>query len=100
MILQLQTGIQNYLITASKTAKPERLHINENLFPIRKTFIYVLCKAKKQLPHIISGSTSMNGNVYVWIKPLNSSDPNSRHTKMTVNTHASLDKFCQQDNKL
>ena len=58
--------------------------------------MYVLRKAKKEFPTKVSGCTSLNRNVYVWIKSPNPNAANASDTRMMVNTYASLDKFCTQ----
>ena len=58
---------QNTMNTC-KTAKPERIFINENLSQARNSIMYILREAKKDFPCIISGYNSMDGYVYAWIK--------------------------------
>ena len=87
---------KNDLIATSKRIRADGIYLNESLSPIRKTIMYVLRKAKKEFPTKVSGCTSLNGSVFVWIKPPNPNAANATDTRMMVNTYSSLDKFCTQ----
>ena len=86
------SDIKNDLITSSKRVKADGVFICENLSPIRKSIMYVLRRAKREFPDIVSGATSINGNVFVWIKSRNA----SRDTRMLINNYNSLDRFCTE----
>ena len=49
------------VISASRTAKPSDFFINESLTPMRQTIAYVLRKAKREFPNIVSGSATLHG---------------------------------------
>lgn len=88
--------IKNDILTACKTRKPERIYINENLSPARNTIMYVLRKAKKDFPNIVSGYNSMDGNVYAWINPPNMNASGARASRMQINDYNKLSHFCTE----
>ena len=79
---------------AIKAIKPNGLYLNENLSPTRNSIMYVLRKVKKDFPDKVSGCRSIDGNVYVWVKPPNPSAHDARNARMQVNSFQKLDKFC------
>ena len=74
--------------------KPSKFFVNEFLTPARQTISYVLRKAKKEFPHVISGSTSFDGKVFVWVKPPNPDAPRARDLRVEVSSHSKLMDFC------
>ena len=81
------------ILKAAKTVKPENLYINESLTPVRRTIHYVLRKARKKYPEKITGISTLDGKVIVYVKP-NRANRNSRDIKFIINSRAKLDKFC------
>ena len=57
-------------------------------------YIYVLRGAKKMIPGKISGFSSTNGTVQVWVKPPNPSAVGARNTRTILDTHSALEEFC------
>ena len=47
---------------------PDDLYINEVLTPTRNTIMYVLPKAKKDFPVLVSGYCTNEGSMHVWCK--------------------------------
>ena len=84
------------LLNACRKKKPENLFVNEFLTPPRQSIAYVLRKAKKEFPSIISGSTSFDGKVFVWVKPPNAEAPGARAARQCVNSYSSLVDFCSK----
>ena len=82
------------LMKACKSVKPPRLYVNESLTPTRNAILYGLRQAKKKFPDRISGYGSIDGKVFVWIKPANSNAPNMRNSKMFVNNKIRFDALC------
>ena len=72
---------KNDLISAAKTAKPDDLFVSENLTPTRQKIAYALRPAQRKFYSIFSGTNTMNGIPYVWIKPTGWAPgvPSSRH---------------------
>ena len=87
---------KNDLISASRTAKPTDFFINECLTPQRQTISYVLRRAKREFPNLISGSNSFDGKVYVWVKPPNPNAPGAKDLRHAINNHARLLDFCNK----
>ena len=81
------------IMKAAKTVKPENLFINESLTPVRQTIHYVLRKAKKKFPEKISGISTFDGKIMVYVKPLRPSR-NSRDIKFIINSRSKLETFC------
>ena len=84
------------IMLACRTMKPEKLFINECLSPIRNSIMYVLRRAKKDFPLIVSGCNSIDGNVYVWINPPNPNAPGAKASRMQVNDFQKLSQFCDK----
>ena len=70
------------------------VYVNESLTPTRNAILYGLRQAKKKFPDRISGYGSIDGKVFVWIKPANSNAPNMRNSKMFVNNKIRFDALC------
>lgn len=81
------------IISACRQLRP-KMFVNESLTPIRNTIMYGLRKAKRDHPDKISGCSSIDGRVMVWIKPLNESTPGARDTRMFVNSREKLELLC------
>ena len=84
------------ILKACRTVKPPNFFANEHLTPQRQTIAYVLRKCKRQFPHIISGTTTIEGKNYVWLKPPNPAARGARDTRMAINTHSRLVDFCNK----
>ena len=82
------------ILNTCRKRKPEKFFINEFLTPQRQTISFVLRKARKEFPNIVSGSTSFEGKIFVWVKPPNPDAPGARDSRMAVNTHEKLVEFC------
>ena len=83
------------VISSSRTKKCTDLYVNEFLTPQRQTIAYVLRKAKKECPNIVSGSSSIDGKNFVWIKSPNPSVPGARDIRQCVTNHSRLVEFCE-----
>ena len=86
--------MKNDLIKACKGVKPKNLFINENLTPTRTSTLYGLRQARKKHPNIVAGCGSYNGRVYVWVKPPKPNTPDSKNTKIFVNSRDKFIDFC------
>ena len=82
------------LLSLARKQKPKDLYVNENLTAPRQTITRVLRKAKRDYPNKISGYTTVDGSINVWVKPPNPDAPNS---KVTINTLARLENFCLKE---
>ena len=88
--------IKNDLFTASRRSKPDQFFINECLTPQRQTISYVLRRAKREFPTIVSGSATFDGKVYAWVKPPNPNAPGAKDLRHAVNNHSRLLDFCNR----
>ena len=92
-LVRFTTKLQiNDLISASRTAKPDDLFVSENRTPTRQKIAYTLRQAKKKFPSIVSGTNTMNGVPYVWIKPTGRATGGSS-TRHNIVSHATLKRF-------
>ena len=82
------------LLASARQMKIENLYVNECLTPQQRTIGFVLRKLKKDYPARISGSTTIDGKHYVWMKSQNSSTQNARNTKIPIGTIEKLRGFC------
>ena len=81
------------LLAAARRVKPNNLYINESLTAQRQTICFALRKAKKDYPNKISGVSTVDGRVFVWVKPPNAQD---RAPRFQVNSFLALEDFCQR----
>ena len=82
------------ILNRARKKKPEDLFINECLTPMQQTISYVLRKAKRDFPNIVSGSTTFDGKNFVWIKAPNPAARGAKDTRTQVSTHRRLEEFC------
>ena len=87
-------NIKTDILTACRRVKPANFFINEFLTPQRQTIAFVLRKAKKELPNIVSGSTTFEGRNFVWVKPPNPSAPGAKDSRVAINSYSRLVEFC------
>ena len=81
------------VLSSARKMKIENLFVNESLTPQQRTIGYVLRRARRDRPDRISGSTTVDGKHYVWIKPVNSSAPASKNNKLLIGTIEKLRRF-------
>ena len=84
------------VLSAARRTKANNFFINESLTPVRQTIAFILRKAKREFPSIISGSSSLDGKNYVWINPPNPSAPGAKAVRHAVHTHDRLVNFCNK----
>ena len=82
------------LIIASRNQPPSTslLYISESLTPRRSSILYALRRMKRTHPTLVTGCTSIDGNVYAFTNP---SSPGTRNVRHLLNDHTSLVKFCR-----
>ena len=91
-----QRSTKNDILAASRKLKLPDLFTNESLTPVRQSISYVLRKAKKEFPQIISGTSTRDGRVFVWMKPPN---PDARPVRRPINNRQQLEEFCDRSLK-
>jgi len=84
--------LKHELLTTTKSRRPANFYINGNLTPKRGKILYAR-KAKKNFPSLISGCNSVEGKVFIYVKP-SKSDPSARNTRVSINTYDGLKDFC------
>ena len=82
------------VLSSARKGKPSDLFINECLTPCQQTISYVLRKAKKEFPNIISGTTTFEGKNFVWVKPPNPDARGAKDLRLKISTHQKLVDFC------
>ena len=88
---------RNDVLISCKRSRVDGIFVKEDLTSTRNSIMYILRRAKRDFPDKISGCSSRNGNVYVYVKgnSQNASNEN-RSQRILVNTFARLDKFCTE----
>ena len=81
------------VLNAVKKRKPTGIYVAESLTPSKQKMTHALHKAKKQFPTKISGYTTVDGTVYAWIVPPNSSAPGARNSRVKIDNMARLEKL-------
>ena len=82
------------VLAAARRVKPEDLYVNESLTPIRQNIMFALRRAKREHPNLISGTSTIEGSVYVWVKPPNPEAQGARAVRHKINSLAKLEDFC------
>ena len=84
------------IMYACRQMKPP-YYVNESLTPTRSAIMYVLRKAKREHPDVVSNARTLDGNVHVWVHSNNdSNNSNRKFIKTTINTRQKLDDFLQE----
>ena len=87
-----QRSTKNDILSAARKLRRPQFFANESLTPPRQTIAYVLREAKKEFPNIISGCSTRDGHVCVWMKPPN---PDARAVRHNINNKKHLEDFCR-----
>ena len=87
-------NMKSDVINAARKQKVQNFYVNECLTPTQRTIGFVLRKAKRQFPEIISGSTTFEGKHHVWTKAPNPTARGARDTKHIISSYDRLEKFC------
>ena len=82
------------IFEACRAVKPKNFFVNESLTPTRNCCAYGLRQAKKRFPNIVAGYGSLDGKVYVLIKPPNPNAPNAFYSRMWINTKTNFIDLC------
>ena len=82
------------ILQAARRVKPTEVFINESLTPQRQTIMMALRRAKRQLPNLVSGTSTIEGSVYVWVPPPNPTAPGARDLRLKINSFTRFEDFC------
>lgn len=91
MVKLCRRELKQELLVACRNLKPN-IFINESLTPTRKTIMYVLRQMKRQCPTKVSGCSSHEGRVFVWLQ--NEVTPDGRNRRILVNSRLKLEQLC------
>lgn len=75
-----------------KTDIPRTLFVNEILEPQRNTVFTALRNLKRTHSSVIAGCTTINGNVFAYLRTENNQ---TRSPRISINSRAALLRFCQ-----
>ena len=84
------------VLAAARRVKARNFYVAEHLTPMSQTIAYVLRKAKRSHPNKISGSNTIDGKNYVWVKPPNADARGAHDTRMPITSHEKLKDFCEK----
>ena len=82
------------ILNRARKKKPDNFFVNEHLTPMQATISFVLRKAKRDFPDLVSGSTTFEGKNFVWIKAPNPAARGAHDTRLKVSNHRRLNEFC------
>ena len=92
----VRRSVKYQILNASRSRKPPGLFVNESLTKPRQTITSALRNAKRQFPDKISGYSTTDGSIFVWVKPPLPSAPGAKNFRVSVNTMEKLEQFCQK----
>ena len=84
--------LKSDILSSCRRVKPTDIFVNESLTSTRQKIAYALRKAKKDFS-IISGTTTIEGMVYVWVKPTNPAAAGARDTRFAISNLEKLRTF-------
>lgn len=87
-------NMKSDVMNAARRLKVQNLFMNECLTPTQRKIGFVLRKAKREFPAIVSGSTTFEGKHHVWTKPPNPNAPGARDSKHIISSIDRLENFC------
>ena len=86
--------VKKTLMITCRNVKPN-FYVNDDLCQEKQTMLFVLRQAKKRKPNIVDGCRSMDGRIYVWIKPNGASaDLPNTNRRIHINSVQKLKMFC------
>ena len=87
---------KNDVVVAARKGKSPNFFINESLTPLRQSIAFVLRKARREFPTIISGASTIDGKNYVWLHPPSPANVNAKCTRHLIATHDRLVDLCEK----
>ena len=91
-----ETKRQLIISSRNQPSSSSLLYISESLTPRRSSILYALRRMKRTHPTLVTGCTSIDGNVYAFTNP---TSPGTRNVRHLLNDHDSLVKFCREQVK-
>ena len=83
------------VLNRAKQIKPRGLYVSESLTPLKQKMVRMIRSAKEAHPNVISGFSTSDGTIHMWVKPPNPAASGAKNARITVETMARLEKFCQ-----
>ena len=93
----VRRDLRHKILDSARKRKPNNLFVGESLTPPRQTITRVLRKAKNDYPAKVSGYTTIDGSIYVWMKPPNPDAIGARNSRIMVNSLRTLEEFCTKN---
>ena len=94
MVKLLNQEVKIDLIQSCRSVKPTGLYVRENLTPTRSSIHYILRQVKKRTGRIDYCGT-MNGKVFIWMKPREGVQGNNR--KIFISNMFTLRRLCNEE---
>jgi len=91
----VRRDLKTDILNACKSAKPD-FYVNESLTPVRDRIYFHLRKITKDNPAVIHHCKTFDGNVTVFLQPVNNTRGISRLPKIVVNTRSQLKEFLRR----
>ena len=79
----------------NQSTRVQGLYVNESLTPIRSKILYVLRQAKRMNGSLITGTSTMNGKVFVHHRPAANAPESTPSLRTEINTRDKLHDFCE-----
>ena len=76
------------VLSSARRKKAPNFFANESLTPVNQTISYVLRKMKKLVPEKISGTTTLEGRNYIWVR-----SPGARDLRQVIPSYDRLRNF-------
>ena len=93
----IQRKLSYDILNAARKKKVPQLYVSESLTPNRQAISRALRKAKRDFPNKISGFTTIDGSIFVWVKPPRPDAEGARNSRVNINTLDKLEEFCQKN---
>ena len=85
------------ILNKAKRSKPQGIFVSESLTPIKQKIVSIIRTAKFKHPDVISGYSTSDGTIFLWVKPPNPNAPGARNSRMTIDSMEKMDKFCREN---
>ena len=82
---------RNDILASCRKAKPADLYANEDLIPTRASILFALRQARRKFSHKVTGCGSIDGRVFLFLRPPNQSE---RSQRLFIDNLQKLDELC------
>ena len=86
--------LKREILLACRSQKPPNFFVSESLTPLRQKLAAALRRAKRVHRNVITGSTTIDGRLFVWTKT--GQGVGGRDVRTSINTLPALEDFCQK----